>query len=75
MRSKRSQKDVEKDLRIEAAKAEAQKAINENRCPTCGRGVRRNNSLPGWIQCEQLGAEQFRKYPNLPPCNWQGFTR
>lgn len=75
MRRKKLSHDAAANARIEAAHKEAQKALKENRCPVCGRGVRRNLSLTGWVQCEQLGTEQFRKYPNLAPCDWQGFTR
>lgn len=31
-------------------------------------------ALTGWWQCEQYGAEQFRKRPQEPSCSWQGFT-
>lgn len=54
--------------------AENRAVVAKGRCPTCGRGLRRNLSMKGWWQCEQLGAEAFRKEPNQPPCNWQGFT-
>ena len=60
--------------RIAAAHAEALAAWNSNRCPECGRGIRRNLALSGWVQCEQYGAEGFRKDPNAPSCDWQGFT-
>lgn len=43
-------------------------------CPECGKGIKRNLSIAGWWQCEQFGAENFRKNPELPPCNWQCFT-
>lgn len=48
--------------------------VSLGKCPTCGRGIERNLSLAGWWQCEQFGAENFRKNPELPPCNWQCFT-
>lgn len=48
--------------------------VAENRCPTCGKGIRRNLSLTGWWQCEQFGTPQFRKDAELPHCNWQCFT-
>jgi hypothetical protein len=60
-------------LRMGEARAEALAALQGNRCPCCGRGVRRNLSLTGWVQCEQFGAEQFRKDPAQPACSWQGF--
>lgn len=60
--------------RMAAAKAEAGKALAENRCPCCGKGVRQNLALTGWVQCEQFGAPTFRKDSSLPSCDWQGFT-
>lgn len=48
--------------------------VSLGHCPTCGKGIKRNLSLAGWWQCEQFGAPQFRKNPDLPPCNWQCFT-
>lgn len=53
----------------------ANKAIvATGQCPTCGRKLKRNLSIAGWWQCEQLGAENFRKHPELPSCNYQCFT-
>jgi len=60
--------------RIEAAHAEARAAYAANKCPKCGRAVRVNLSLAGWIQCSQFGAPQFRADANSAPCDWQGFT-
>jgi len=48
--------------------------VSSKQCPECHGGLRRNLSLTGWWQCEQFGNEQFRRYPNRPPCHWQGFT-
>lgn len=48
--------------------------VARHKCPQCGGEIRRNLSLAGWWQCEQFGAPQFRKMPELPPCNWQCFT-
>ncbi len=48
-------------------------ALQSNSCPVCASGVKRNYALTGWVQCEQFGAPMFRKRPELPPCNWQGF--
>lgn len=76
MRYKRDKKaEAESRARIEQSHKEAQAALQAGKCPQCGRGVRRNNSMAGWVQCEQLGSEQFRRYPDQPSCNWQGFTR
>jgi hypothetical protein len=60
--------------RIAAARAEAAAALRANKCPKCGCKVRRNLSLTGWVQCEQLGAPAFRARPEDPHCDWQGFT-
>jgi len=60
--------------RIKAAQEAARKIVAGGKCPTCGGGLRRNTSMAGWWQCEQLGAEAFRKDPTKPPCNWQAFT-
>lgn len=61
--------------RIAKAHAEAQAALAANRCPACGRAVRRNLALTGWVQCSQHGAEGFRADSSQPACSWQGFTR
>ena len=60
--------------RIEAVHAETQRVVASGQCPRCGRGLRRNLALAGWWQCEQYGAEGFRKDPAAAPCGWQGFT-
>lgn len=64
----------EQETRIHAAHEEARRVWNANKCPDCGAGIRRNLSLTGWVQCEQLGAETHRKDPSKPSCRWQGFT-
>lgn len=65
---------VASNERIAAAQAETRKIVATGKCPECGSGLRRNLSLTGWWQCEQLGAENFRKDPAKPSCSWQGFT-
>lgn len=60
--------------RIKAAHEATKAVVASGKCPTCGGGLRRNLSLTGWWQCEQLGAEGFRKDASKPSCNWQGFT-
>lgn len=60
--------------RIAAAHAETKAVVASGKCPVCGAGLRRNLSLTGWWQCEQLGAEGFRKDASKPSCSWQGFT-
>ena len=65
---------VAQNERIAAAQAETRRIVATGVCPECGGGLRRNLSLTGWWQCEQLGAENFRKDPTKPSCRWQGFT-
>ena len=60
--------------RMEAQREATKAAIVKGRCPCCGSGLRRNLALSGWWQCEQYGAEGFRKDSSRPACNWQGFT-
>jgi hypothetical protein len=69
-----SPEQIASNARIAKSQAEAQGALQANRCPACGCGVTRNLSITGWVQCEQFGAPQFRKRPTDAPCNWQGFT-
>jgi len=54
---------------------EANMALATNTCPACGRGVRTNLAITGWVQCEQFGSIGFRKDDNAPSCSWQGFTQ
>lgn len=61
--------------RMDAAYAEADRIVATGKCPDCGRKLRRNLSLTGWHQCEQLGAVGFRKDADQPSCNFQTFTR
>lgn len=60
--------------RIQKTQAETRAIVATGKCPTCGASIRRNLSLAGWYQCEQLGAEGFRKDSTKPSCSWQGFT-
>ena len=64
---------TDSERRMAAQQAEAQKALSGG-CPCCGRPVRRNLSMRGWLQCSQFGAPSFRADPKSPPCGWQGFT-
>ena len=65
---------AEAKARIEAAKAEAQRIVASGKCPNCGGELRRNLSITGWWQCEQFGAEGFRKDSSRPSCDFQTFT-
>lgn len=66
--------DMDSERRIEARREEAREARRKNACPRCGRGIRRNLALAGWVQCSQFGSPRFRAVPEEPPCDWQGFT-
>jgi len=58
----------------EARLAEAVAVVRSGKCPQCGCGLRRNLALAGWYQCEQYGAEGFRKDSSRPACSFQTFT-
>jgi ribosomal protein L37AE/L43A len=62
------------NARLDKIHAEVKAIVATGKCPTCGEALRRNSSMAGWWQCEQLGSTAFRKNPDLPPCGWQGFT-
>ncbi len=72
-REQRTERKAKQD-RIAAAQAAVRQALAANACPDCGRPVRVNLSLTGWVQCSQYGSEGFRADSSLPSCNWQGFT-
>lgn len=42
-------------------------------CPQCGAGLHHNYSMTGWYQCDQYGAEGFRKDSSKPSCSFQFF--
>lgn len=48
--------------------------VQGGKCPECGSALRRNTSMSGWWQCEQIGAPSFRARPSDPHCSFQGFT-
>jgi len=62
------------EARMAAHRAETAAVYAANKCPRCGRPVKLNLSLTGWVQCTQYGSEQFRADPRSPSCDWQGFT-
>ena len=53
---------------------EARRIVAKGKCPDCGAGFKRNLALAGWVQCEQVGADGFRKDSDKPSCNFQTFT-
>lgn len=69
----KAEKLAEKAKR-DATLAEAKRIVNTGVCPQCGAKLRRNLSLTGWWQCEQLGAIGFRKDPEKESCSFQTFT-
>jgi hypothetical protein len=73
IRARKAEKKAHQE-RMEAIYAENRAIVATGKCPHCNRGLRRNLSLTGWWQCEQYGAEHFRKDASQPECTWQGFT-
>ncbi len=73
MKMTKAERTISK-ARIDAGHAATQAIVTKGICPECGAKVKRNLSLTGWWQCEQLGAVGFRKDASKPSCNWQGFT-
>lgn len=67
--------DAAANKRIAEEQAATRAVVAKGVCPVCGAAVRRNLSITGWYQCEQLGAEGFRKDASKPSCSWQGFTQ
>jgi len=64
----------QEQARRAAHHAEVLAIVRAGVCPICGAKLRRNLSLTGWWQCEQLGAVGFRKDASKPGCSWQNFT-
>ena len=62
------------DERLKRATAEASKVVQSGHCPDCNAGLKRNLAMAGWWQCEQYGAEGFRKDASKPSCSFQCFT-
>lgn len=67
-------RNAETAARIAAIRAETLKIVASAQCPQCGAGLRLNSAIAGWYQCDQYGAEGFRKDSSKPACSWQGFT-
>lgn len=74
-RAERREARKASEARIAAAQAATRAVVATGVCPCCGAGLRRNLSLTGWWQCEQLGAVGIRKDASKPACEWQGFTQ
>lgn len=74
-RARRKAAMAESARRMAESRAAAQAALAANKCPRCGRPVRRNLALTGWVQCSQFGSDGFRADPTQPACDWQGFTQ
>ena len=72
-RMTKAQKTAEK-AKNDARIAEAVAIVKTGKCPQCGCGLRRNASLTGWWQCQQLGAVGFRQDASKPSCSFQTFT-
>lgn len=68
-------RNLESKARLEKAQAEMRAIWATGHCPRCGAGLVRNLALTGWIQCEQFGADGFRKDSSKAACLFQGFTQ
>jgi len=73
-RAERRAERARREAEIEARREAARRIVATGKCPQCGRALRHNNALTGWWQCEQFGAEQFRKDPSADSCSFQIFT-
>jgi hypothetical protein len=62
------------DCRHDDIRSEARAVVATGLCPRCGARLRRNGALAGWYQCEQYGADGFRKDSSKPACSFQTFT-
>jgi hypothetical protein len=72
-RSERKAKKLVADERDRSFRRVAADALRLNCCPLCGKTVRRNLALTGWVQCSQYGSVGFRADDSQPSCSWQGF--
>lgn len=57
--------------RMAAIYAANRAVVETGACPQCGRKIVRNLAITGWYQCEQYGAEHWRKDASQPECRWQ----
>lgn len=48
--------------------------VAAGKCPECGAGIHRNNSMTGWWQCDRSGSASFRQDNTGAHCSWQTFT-
>lgn len=64
------------ERRMAKIHAEAERIVAGGRCPKCGTGLRRNNALNGWWQCDRYGMDHFRRPENrgTGDCSFQCFT-
>lgn len=76
-REERAARKAEREatkVRMEKNRAEAIAIVATGKCPECGAGLRNNLAMTGWWQCQQFGAEGFRKDSSKPACSFQCFT-
>ena len=74
MDAQRRAERARREAEIEARREAARRVVASGKCPQCGRALKRNLALTGWWQCEQYGAELFRKDPKQAECSFQIFT-
>jgi hypothetical protein len=65
---------AQRDARLQECLRLAREQVATGKCPQCGAGLRNNLAISGWWQCNQYGAEGFRKDSTKPACSWQAFT-
>jgi hypothetical protein len=73
-RAARKAEKIATAARMAKQRAEAQAVVATGKCPQCGSGLRSNLAMTGWFQCQQYGAEGFRKDSTKPACSFQCFT-
>lgn len=61
-------------IKMDNLRAEAIRVVTSGVCPYCGAGLRRNLAIAGWYQCQQFGADGFRKDSTKSACSFQCFT-
>lgn len=73
-RMTKAEKVIAKNQRMDRLR-QAQAHVKRGICPNCGCGIRRNNSMTGWFQCDALGAVGFQTGDGIgkPACNFQFF--
>jgi hypothetical protein len=72
--TRRAAEKAAHQARMAQIHAEARAVVATGKCPTCGSGLHRNNSIAGWWQCDRSGSGHFRRDLAGNPCSFQTFT-